>query len=318
MNMKLSAPRIIRHSRFNRRWFAAPPKLVVRSGARWGYGPRASGFAGTGRSGGRGFTLIELLVVIAIIAILAALLLPALSRAKLKAQGIYCINNLKQLQVGWLIYSDDYSQKIVLSGGVNVLVVTSSDPRGQPGGSRSQWVLGSIASAGATDVTLVQTGLLFPYVNSLAVYKCPADKKNVNGVPTVRSMSMNAWMDPINNSTEGNQVWNGGNSGMRVFYKQSDITVPGPSMCWVFIDENPWSINDGWFVCDPSNVNTWIDKPASYHGNACGLSYADGHAEIKKWRDGKLINSQTTAWLPADPNVPDWTWFAERTTSKAQ
>ena len=127
-------------------------------------------------------------------------------------------------------------------------------------------------------------------------------------------------MNPIKNSVEGDQIWNGGASGMIAFRRLSDIIVPGPPMCWVFIDENPYSINDGWFVVDPSaaNANTWIDKPASYHGNACGISFADGHAEIRKWRDSKLIMSTTTDWVKADASLPDWAWIAERTTSKIQ
>ncbi len=125
----------------------------------------------------------------------------------------------------------------------------------------------------------------------------------------VRSMSMNCWMNPINE-------WAGGNSGMRVYRKQSDIIKPTPAKCWVTIDENPWSINDGWFVCDPNQPNLWVDYPASYHNAAGGLSFADGHSEIKRWRDKNVLTSQTTASIPKDPNSPDLPWLIERTTSK--
>ena len=261
-----------------------------------------------------GFTLIELLVVIAIIAILAAMLLPALAKAKTKAQGISCMNNLKQLQVAWVLYSGDFNDKIVRTGGMDQLVSFANDPAGQPGGTKSQWVLGDINTLpGATNVLLVQGGLLYPFVNNLGVYKCPADRKIMGGVPTARSMSMNCWMNPIRD-------WNsimgyGGPLALRTFRKQTDITRPSPADCWVLIDENPVSINDGWFVCDPNNANSWPDVPASYHNGAGGLSFADGHAEIKKWKDRNVLN---LAVPPAakDPAYNDLLWLQERTTSR--
>jgi len=102
---------------------------------------------------------------------------------------------------------------------------------------------------------------------------------------------------------------------LREFRKQSDIIKPGPAQCWVTIDENPWSINDGWFVSDPNQPSVWVDCPASYHNGACGLSFADGHSEIKKWHDANLLKAKDTN-ISQDPNhKEDLLWLQDRTTS---
>jgi prepilin-type N-terminal cleavage/methylation domain-containing protein/prepilin-type processing-associated H-X9-DG protein len=268
-----------------------------------------------GSAGKSGFTLIELLVVIAIIAILAAILLPVLARAKAKAYGIYCMNNLKQLQVAWTLYSDENKQRIAQSG-QNSTTTYPIPTQYLPGNPMANWVLGAVntaAGSAATNLAFIENGLLFPYVNNVAVYKCPADQKQVLGAPTVRSMSMNAWMNPL-------ETWNDvigyiGTARLRVFRRQDELVGPRPDMAWVFIDENPNSINDGWFVCDPNNNNLWYDIPASYHNNAGGISYADGHAEIKVWRDPNVLYA-TGNNRPRDPACPDLTWLQQRSSSK--
>lgn len=253
------------------------------------------------RKAHRGFTLIELLVVIAIIAILAAMLLPALSRAKCKAVGISCLNNLKQLQLGWMLYSQDSNDQIVATGGTQVLATNPNDPVYKPGGARANWVLGL---ADDPNLDFIRNGLLWPYITKLEVYKDPGDKRpRSNGRFNQRNMSMNAWMNPIND--EGLLDLN----TYVVFRKQANILRPVD--IWVAIDENPESINDGWFLVRPGTA-TWRDYPAIYHCNAGSLSFADGHAETRKWRDRNVLAQMATT-TRADPNS-DFDWLSDRTT----
>src|ERR1041385_4822806 len=209
--------------------------------------PRSIVAFGTGR---RGFTLIELLVVIAIIAILAAMLLPALSKAKEKACGIHCINNLHQLTLAWILYSGDFNEKIPANAGVGTVATTVPVPQATL--NLGIWVHGQMGGlgfwGGETLPELIQAGSLYPYSKNVKIYKCCADRKTGQpgtanrGIPTTRSMSMNAFMNPLGASPGGGVD--------RIYRKQSDIVAPVPVNCWVFLDESPGTVNDGYFLCD--------------------------------------------------------------------
>ncbi len=258
---------------------------------------------------GPGFTLIELLVVIAIIAILAAMLLPALSRSKAKAQGIICLSNLRQLQLGWIMYADDNSSRIPQNIASNSGRLTSNalDPNAQPGGPNANWVLGDVSTTPSwTNDLLITHGLIYSYVNSINIYKCPTAINPL--APTVtrnRSYSMNGWMNGI-------LPWN---SQCVNFIKSPQ--VPIPTMYIVFIEENPQSINDGYWIENPANPNQWIDSPAHYHNNSGSMSFVDGHAESRRWSDANVLadkfNGQN-GFAPSPSPGPDLPWVQARVT----
>jgi prepilin-type N-terminal cleavage/methylation domain-containing protein len=260
-----------------------------------------------------GFTLTELLVVIVTVAILALLLLPALASTKPNSQAFQCLENLRQLTLGWQMYAEDNNGKLAPNGQQSMVVTTPTDPRILPGGIWVQWCPGNMNAFSIYATNFIQAGVIYPYVNALNVYKCPADqsflKFGLNIYPKVRSYSMNCYMAPISPWTS---------VGTRNFYKDTDFTQPGPSMTYVFIDENEKSINDTFFVCDPTQGNWWQDVPATRHGNAGSLSFADEHSEMRRWTDKYVLNPPIANGFASDPSCGDNAWLKQRATSLIQ
>ncbi|SPE55704.1 conserved exported hypothetical protein [Verrucomicrobia bacterium] len=241
------------------------------------------------------FTLIELLVVIAIIAILAALLLPALGKAKQRAQAIQCMSNNKQKITAWIMYQGDFQDRFPPNANESTADVVN-DP---------SWVKGILSwTAGNTDNTNLNlliygtTSVLGPYcAKNPGVYKCPADVNlctiNNQSLPRVRSSSMNGFVDGARPSYLAG--WNGEMAQTwRVYAKSSDVLLPNPSALWVLVDEHPDSINDGWLITLVQTTQfqapaDWEDMPASYHNGSCGFAFADGHAVIHKWLSGATV-----------------------------
>lgn len=228
--------------------------------------------------------------------------------------------------LGWIMFADDNQNNLPVNG----------DEGYQPGSSAStadpQWCPGQMQTGAPpdepTNILWIKAGQIYPYVGSVRVYRCPADPSTYlsgtsypiggKGNPRVRSMSMNAWMNSGDNDV-------GLNTGAYIVYrKASDLARPGAVNLWVFLDENPYSINDAYLLEEPAGnaspplAEGYIDCPASYHGGACGISFADGHAQIRKWTDPVILNwrqsaslSQTEATLPRT----DLLWLIRQTTA---
>jgi prepilin-type N-terminal cleavage/methylation domain-containing protein len=273
-----------------------------------------------------GFTLIELLVVIAIIAILAAMLLPALSKAKCKANRTNCMSNKHQITIACAMYNNDWEEYLV----PNAPVSTSS------GGTSVGWCPGAESWQAVPyniEPSIYNTNCLGPYVANSKVYKCPGDNINSENGPRIRSISMNPSligdldrMGPTGQAAVRDMTSMIG--GWKLFRRTTDVNCLGPANTWVFCDETMYTLQDGYLQCNLSTPG-YPDVPGKYDCGGNCFSFVDGHTEYKKW---KYITNDPKAGILNAPyafNVrgpgggltqtssgldPDWKWLRDHTS----
>jgi prepilin-type N-terminal cleavage/methylation domain-containing protein len=264
----------------------------------------------------RAFTLIELLVVIAIIAILAALLLPALAKAKVRAQGIQCVSNLRQMNLGWMLYASDNLEHYPVNAATGQEYPKVGEDVVNP-----SWVAGVMSENSTPDNTNTDKlvgaayapfGSIGGYIKNAGVYHCPADHSvDVgNGQPRVRSISMNGWINPGKTNSSDSSYWA---QSFKKFTSSSDFGRALLSSIFVFFDESAETINDGWLLLSTDGYNSdgsvnldmvhSIDLPATYHNDSGAFSYADGHADLHHWVD-EAQDKEDIAWLMTHATVP--------------
>lgn len=245
----------------------------------------------------RAFTLIELLVVIAIIAILAAMLFPVLSAAKGKSQETACLNNLKEMTAGSLIYADDNGSKFIDNQPIAVIEPATSN----------NWALGDMKIATqSTNAIFLKSGELFPYTTQPALYHCPADISQTNGTFRVRSYSMNGWIGSRYMITEERE------NGFRTFVTETETAITGTATLWLIADENELTIDDPWWLVTMDNSQPFASFPATRHSRGYNLSFVDGHVE--RW---SLYSPNTVSpSVQVNQNNSDWNRLKAVTTTK--
>jgi prepilin-type N-terminal cleavage/methylation domain-containing protein/prepilin-type processing-associated H-X9-DG protein len=280
------------------------------------HGPSGPELFGTPQPDGRSraFTLIELLVVIAIIAILAALLLPALSQARVRAQALSCMSNNKQLLTAWTTYTVDFKDRMPGN-------YSGADAQ-EYSNSNNTWCVGYLDDLAFTpdntNLVLLTSSQLGRYTGSTGIYKCPGDRSLSNGnsgTPRVRSYSMNCYLG----NRPSDVPWT---HGYIQYSRITDFGSFSTAMAFVFLDERFDGINDGCFMVemmgfDPPDPGAYslVEYPAFYHGKQTSFSFADGHAELKRWQDPRTT-PQTNPGMSACPNNPDVTWIQYRSSRK--